>query len=76
MYLPISDGLALRSFRKGDEQALVKELDDWQVAQWLARLPYPYQMEDAVAWVSAHEAAGATPPFALCITRMTVLLAG
>ena len=49
MYLPISDGLALRSFRKGDEQALVKELDDWQVAQWLARLPYPYQMEDAAA---------------------------
>ena len=76
MYLPISDGLALRSFRKGDEQALVKELDDWQVAQWLARLPYPYQMEDAAAWVSAHEAAGAAPPFALCITEDDRLIGG
>ena len=76
MHLPLSDGLALRPFRKGDEQALVRALDDWRVAQWLARLPYPYQMEDAAAWVSTHEAAGATPPFALCITQYDCLIGG
>ena len=38
--------LILRPLQAGDEAALVAGLNDWDVARWLARVPYPYGPDD------------------------------
>lgn len=34
-----------------DANALCLELDNWEVAKWLARLPNPYTLSEAESWV-------------------------
>ena len=41
----------LRPFRESDEQAIVASLNDWAIAQWLTRPPFPYTVDDARWWI-------------------------
>ncbi len=41
----------LRPFLESDEPAIVDSLNDWTVAQWLTRPPFPYTAEDARWWI-------------------------
>ena len=69
MHLAISDRLSLWPFRKDDAEDLFRCISNWQVAQWLARLPHPYSMADAKAWVADNATPGTIPPFKLCLVR-------
>ena len=42
--------VALRSWRSDDDHALVAALDDPEVSLWIPVIPYPYRLEDAVAF--------------------------
>ena len=57
--------LRLRRGTENDIPDLVAALNDWGVAQWLQRPPFPYSADDARAflrWSRAHEEAA--PPIA------------
>jgi RimJ/RimL family protein N-acetyltransferase len=57
--------LRLRRGTEADIPGLVAALNDWEVAQWLQRPPFPYSPDDARAflrWSRAHEEAA--PPTA------------
>ena len=58
-----TERLCLRNFREADLPALLAALNDWQVAQWLARPPYPYLEADGRAWLAyvAQDHAGPRP---------------
>ncbi|BBE73499.1 GNAT family N-acetyltransferase [Oharaeibacter diazotrophicus] len=43
--------LALRPLTSADAPALQRHLSDHQVSRWLARVPYPYGLADAFAFV-------------------------
>jgi len=43
--------LTLRRFRRRDVSTLPPLLNDWDVARWLARTPYPYTTKDARDWI-------------------------
>lgn len=43
----------LRPFRPGDEAALQRHADDWDIARWLRdSFPHPYTADDAAGWVA------------------------
>ncbi len=48
-----TERLCLRPWRPSDVAALHRLLNDWEVVRTLGRLPFPYAMSDAEAWVSA-----------------------
>jgi ribosomal-protein-alanine N-acetyltransferase len=39
--------LILKKLEQHDKQWLVPQIGDWQVAQWLSNVPYPYTQKDA-----------------------------
>lgn len=43
--------LRLRGLRTSDAAALAAGLADFEVSRWLARVPYPYDADDALAFV-------------------------
>ena len=43
--------LTLRSPRANDASAIARALNDWEVARWLSRVPYPYQELDATKFI-------------------------
>ncbi|MDB5367239.1 MAG: acetyltransferase [Rhodospirillales bacterium] len=43
--------LLLRAYESADAQSLVALLGDFEVARWLARVPHPYTIDDADAWI-------------------------
>ncbi len=60
--------LRLRRGTTADIPGLVAALNDWTVAQWLQRPPFPYSADDACAllhWSRAHEEAA--PPAAYVV---------
>ncbi len=60
--------LRLRRGTEADIPDLVGGLNDWNVAQWLQRPPFPYSADDARAflrWSRAHD--GSTPPVAYVV---------
>jgi [ribosomal protein S5]-alanine N-acetyltransferase len=64
--LPFGDGLTIRSFRRGDEPALVRFANNPKIARWLRdAFPNPYRPEDARAWVDHCAAAEPETNFAL-----------
>jgi [ribosomal protein S5]-alanine N-acetyltransferase len=66
VFLPLGDGLSVRSFRRGDEPTLVRHANNPRVAQWLRdAFPHPYRPEDARAWVDYCSAAEPEANFAL-----------
>lgn len=46
-----TEHLILRDFGRRDAKFLPALLNDWEVAQWLARVPFPYDKKDAKEWV-------------------------
>lgn len=56
-----TERLLLRPHLPGDATALVDGLGDFEVARWLARVPYPYTIEEArrfLAWERAQRQTG------------------
>ncbi|HYH22806.1 MAG TPA: GNAT family N-acetyltransferase [Azospirillum sp.] len=51
-----TERLVLRAFRPEDVPHIVPLIGDWEVARWLARVPYPYLEADGRAWVALSEA--------------------
>jgi RimJ/RimL family protein N-acetyltransferase len=48
-----AESVRLRPLRPGDAPGIVAGLDDFEVTRWLARVPYPYSLEEAerfLAW--------------------------
>ncbi len=46
-----TERLVLRKPGEGDKQSLIAQIGDWEVAQWLSRVPYPYTENDADSWI-------------------------
>lgn len=46
-----SERLTFRCFKRADAKALPALLDDWQVAKWLSRTPFPYSHQDGRDWI-------------------------
>ena len=51
----IDDSLALRAFRPEDRWDLVNGLNDWAVTRWLGRVPHPYRLDHANAFLTREE---------------------
>jgi len=47
--------LTLRPARLTDAEALAPLLADWEVARWLANIPHPFTLADALGWVRTAE---------------------
>ncbi|GEO85802.1 MULTISPECIES: GNAT family N-acetyltransferase [Alphaproteobacteria] len=59
--------LRLRPHRMGDADAIVESLTDYQVVRMLARVPVPYDRQDATDWLS-RATSGITPDWSFAIT--------
>lgn len=57
--------VCLRTLEMKDAASLVKGLNDWNTAQWLPTVPFPYRIEEAASFIS--ESARTTPPQAYAI---------
>jgi len=55
MHIPIDDTYSLRPFSGADRDDLVSGLNNWAVARWLARVPYPYRLDHADAFLEWDE---------------------
>ena len=55
MHFVIDDSLALRAFRPEDSWDLVNGLNDWAVTRCLARVPHPYRLDHADAFLARNE---------------------
>ena len=55
MHFDIDDRVSLRGFRPEDRQDLVNGLNDWAVTRWLGRVPHPYRLDHANAFVARDE---------------------
>ena len=55
MHFDIDDRVALRGFRPEDRQDLVNGLNDWAVTRWLGRVPHPYRLDHADAFLARDE---------------------
>ena len=55
MHFDIDDRVSLRAFRPEDRQDLVNGLNDWAVARWLGRVPHPYRLDHADAFLARDE---------------------
>lgn len=42
----------LRPFRKGDEESLIKNINNKKIARNTSRIPYPYKKKDARFWIN------------------------
>jgi len=51
-----TERLRLRAPRPGDAERITEFIGDWDVAKMLARVPYPYALEDAHTWLNAQPA--------------------
>jgi RimJ/RimL family protein N-acetyltransferase len=47
-----TDRLYLRQLTEDDLPRLVELIGDWEVAQWIVRVPYPYNDADAQDWLT------------------------
>ncbi len=73
-----TERLLLRSPVQGDAGTIAALLENWNVASWLVRVPFPYREEHAAAWVERsiqERAAGVGWPF-LIMRRDDNLLMG
>ena len=55
MHFDIDDRVSLRGFRPEDRQDLVNGLNDWAVTRWLGRVPHPYRLDHANAFLTREE---------------------
>jgi 8-oxo-dGTP diphosphatase len=47
-----TERLILRRHVRGDAAVVARLLNDWDVARWLAQVPFPYGERDAYAWIT------------------------
>jgi RimJ/RimL family protein N-acetyltransferase len=66
--------LSLRPIRATDIPAIAAGLNDWTIAQWLARAPYPYIVNDVDAYAVEAATAHAAGRFAIADRSTDVLL--
>lgn len=66
--------LRLRPYDVADIPAIVTGLNDWTIAQWLSRTPFPYQAPDAAAFLAESAAAHANGRFAIADRATDALL--
>lgn len=59
--------LVLRPHRRTDADAITQSMGDFEVVRMLARVPLPYDRQDALDWLS-RAASGVTPDWCLAIT--------
>ncbi|MBP1885705.1 GNAT family N-acetyltransferase [Sinorhizobium mexicanum] len=59
--------LRLRPHRLADAEAIAQSLGDFQVARMLARVPAPYDQQDAFDWLN-RQAANVLPDWTLAVT--------
>jgi len=59
--------LVLRPHRRNDAEAIAQSLGDFQVARMLARVPAPYDQQDALDWLTA-QTSGLTPDWTFAVT--------
>ena len=55
MHIRKDKNITLRSFRSTDREDLVAGTNDWAVARWLARVPYPYRIDHADEFLGRDE---------------------
>ncbi len=60
--------LTLRPHRLGDADAIAESLSDFAVTRMMARVPAPYDRQDALDWLM-HRASGVTADWALAVTE-------
>ena len=73
-----TERLILRRHVRGDAPAIARQLNDWEVARWLAQVPFPYAESDAQAWITQaarHWAEGRQYQFTV-VKRATAELIG
>ncbi|CAH2602546.1 GNAT family N-acetyltransferase [Rhodovastum atsumiense] len=70
--------LRLRPGGEGDVDGLCAGLNDWAVAQWVVRPPYPYEPRDALAYIAltATVCGAGFHPFRVIAARDTDALLG
>jgi RimJ/RimL family protein N-acetyltransferase len=56
-----TDRLKLRCMEPKDIDGFVRDLNDWEVQQWLAQPPFPYARKDGEAYLAIVRANHATP---------------
>ncbi|MGB0922606.1 MAG: GNAT family N-acetyltransferase [Alphaproteobacteria bacterium] len=61
-----TDRLILRPFRDGDAHNIAMLMNNWNVAKWLAVVPWPYTLEDADEFLERRETKTG-PGFSLAI---------
>ncbi len=72
-----TDRLLLRSPVMSDAQRISEIMGRWDIARWLVRVPYPYRVAHAQAWIerSAEERASATGwPFMMVLRETGELI--
>ena len=72
-----TDRLLLRSPAMSDASRITDIMGRWDIARWLVRVPYPYRMAHAEAWIerSAEERAAATGwPFMIVLRQSGMLI--
>ena len=55
MQINIDATTILRPFRPADRDDLIAGINDWAVARWLARVPYPYRQDHADEFLGRNE---------------------
>lgn len=55
MRIAVTDDVRLRPFCRADASSLVTGLNDWQVIRWLAKVPHPYRLDHAKAYLARAE---------------------
>ena len=46
-----TDNLIIKKPSEKDLNSLIKELNNWNISQWLVNVPYPYTIEDGQNWL-------------------------
>ena len=73
-----TDRLLLRSPIAADAEPIAALMENWNVASWLVRVPFPYRVEHAAAWIERsiqERAAGVGWPY-LIVRRDDNMLMG
>jgi len=72
-----TDRLLLRSPVAADAEPIVALMENWNVASWLVRVPFPYRVEHAAAWIERsiqERAAGVGWPYLIVRRDDNVLM--
>jgi len=72
-----TDRLLLRSPVAGDAEPIAALMENWNVANWLVRVPFPYRVEHAAAWIERsvqERAAGVGWPYLIVRRDDNVLM--